>query len=111
MEDAMILNKSTLERGFAHGSIYKSHIVDLKLVKGDKGSGGTPNVNFGLGKDVKEDDPKRVTLDDDGLPFVGARLKSGDPICGYIDRTTERTVVEKYKGDEVAYVDEVRLIG
>lgn len=32
MEDAMIINKSSLERGFAFGSIVKSQFVDLKSV-------------------------------------------------------------------------------
>jgi len=32
MEDAMILNKSSHERGFAFGTILKSQIVDLKEV-------------------------------------------------------------------------------
>ncbi|ORY90187.1 hypothetical protein BCR35DRAFT_287430 [Leucosporidium creatinivorum] len=111
MEDAMILNKSAHERGFGHGSIYKSQIVDLKNVRGDKGSGGAPEVHFGLGPDVREGDAKRDTLDDDGLPFLGTKLKSGDAICAYIDRIAGKTRVEKYKGDEVAYVEEVRLIG
>ena len=111
MEDAMILNKSAHERGFAHGSIYKSQIVDLKSVRGDRGSTGTPEVHFGLGSDVRAEDKRRMTLDDDGMPFLGTKLHKGDPICGYIDRTTGRTMVEKYKGDEAAYVEEVRLIG
>lgn len=29
MEDAMILNKSAYERGFGHGSVYKSFKHDL----------------------------------------------------------------------------------
>lgn len=29
MEDAMILNKSSVERGFAHGSVYKTESVFL----------------------------------------------------------------------------------
>jgi DNA-directed RNA polymerase I subunit RPA2 len=111
MEDAMILNKSAHERGFGHGTIYKSLIIDLKSVKGDKGTGGAPEVHFGLGPDVREGDPKRTTLDDDGLPYLGTKLKAGDAVCGYFDRTSGRTVVEKYKGDEVAYVEEVRIIG
>lgn len=32
MEDAMIINKASLERGFAHGSIIKSEIVELNSV-------------------------------------------------------------------------------
>ena len=77
MEDAMILNKSAHERGFGHGSIYKSHIVDLKTVRGDKGSGGTPEVHFGLGPDVRKDDEKWATVDTDGLPHIGTRVQSG----------------------------------
>ncbi len=30
MEDAMILNKSSVERGFAHASLYKTEMVDLR---------------------------------------------------------------------------------
>lgn len=112
MEDAMILNKSALERGFGHGSIYKSQIIDLKSVRAEQGSSGAPDVHFGLGADIREDNPKRTTLDSDGLPYLGTRLVSGDPICAYFDRTTGRTKFEKYKGgDEIAYVEEVRLIG
>ncbi|GAA5925248.1 hypothetical protein JCM3775_006405 [Rhodotorula graminis] len=111
MEDAMILNKSAHERGFGHGSIYKSHIVDLKTVRGDKGSGGQPEVHFGLGPDVRADDDKWASVDSDGLPLVGSRVKSGTVIAAYFDRTAGRTRVEKYKGDEEAYIDEVRLIG
>lgn len=31
MEDAMIINKASLERGFAHGSIYKCDTIELKV--------------------------------------------------------------------------------
>lgn len=34
MEDAMILNKSSVDRGFAHASVYKSVMIDLKDEKG-----------------------------------------------------------------------------
>ena len=29
MEDAMIIKKSSFERGFGHGIVYKTHIIDL----------------------------------------------------------------------------------
>lgn len=32
MEDAMIINKASYERGFAHGCVYKSEFVELKSV-------------------------------------------------------------------------------
>jgi hypothetical protein len=38
MEDAMILNKSSYERGFGHGSVYKSFSYDLNEQSGLKKS-------------------------------------------------------------------------
>ncbi|KAJ7639384.1 DNA-directed RNA polymerase I polypeptide 2 [Roridomyces roridus] len=115
MEDAMILNKSAHERGFAYGSIYKTQVVDLKDMHGAAKS-GTPTLHFGLGRTYYTkfgDKPHRCHefLDADGLPFIGARLASGDPIAGYTDDISGRTEFVKYKGDELAYVDEVRLLG
>jgi DNA-directed RNA polymerase I subunit RPA2 len=116
MEDAMILNKSAHERGFAYGTVYKSQIVDLKDVRGASKSTSSPTLHFGLGHDIRQEEGDRQHtccqfLDSDGLPFIGARLSSGDPIAAYIDDTIGRTRFIKYKGDELAYVDEVRLLG
>lgn len=115
MEDAMILNKSAHERGFAYGTVYKAYIVDLKDLAGSSRSTSAPSLHFGLGKDVRlYGDNAHYSvefLDKDGLPRIGTRLKSGDPIAGYVDDVTMRTKIVKYKGDETAYVDEVRLLG
>lgn len=62
MEDAMIINKSADERGFAHGSIYKSQFVDL-----DSTSFFARNPH-----DKKLDQ----FIDNDGLPYIGRRIKS-----------------------------------
>ncbi|KIK67608.1 hypothetical protein GYMLUDRAFT_36342 [Collybiopsis luxurians FD-317 M1] len=116
MEDAMILNKSAHERGFGYGTVYKSQIVDLRDIKGSSKS-GAPTLHFGLGPEIKVDAKAENPhfclefLDLDGLPFIGARLTTGDPIAAYVDDVSRRTKFVKYKGDETAYVDEVRLIG
>jgi DNA-directed RNA polymerase beta subunit len=34
MEDAMIINKASLDRGFAHGTLIKSETVDLAEKRG-----------------------------------------------------------------------------
>src|SRR5882672_10746409 len=53
MEDAMILNKSSHERGFGYGTIFKSQIVDLKeVVKGSTRYNAAPILHFGLGRDT-----------------------------------------------------------
>lgn len=110
MEDAMILNKSAHERGFGYGTVYKSSIIDLQDSRGAS-RGGTPRQHFGMGRDVKKDSPHRETVDDDGYPIVGAKITPGVPYAAHIDDTTGKTIFHKYKGDEVAYIDEVRILG
>lgn len=127
MEDAMILNKGAHERGFAYGTVYKSQIVDLKDMNGASKSTTAPTLHFGFGTDVKPrkepkekagssrkaEEPEHVfdSLDMDGLPWVGMRLKPGTPVAAYVDDTTGRTRYVKYKGDEIGYIDQVRLLG
>ncbi|KAL0070101.1 hypothetical protein AAF712_002588 [Marasmius tenuissimus] len=115
MEDAMILNKSAHERGFAYGTVYKSQTVDLQDVKGSSRKQSEPTLHFGLGRDIRRYGDKAHScveiLDKDGLPFIGARLNPGDPLAAYVDDVTDKTKFVKYKGDEMAYVDQVRLIG
>ncbi|KAH9482341.1 putative DNA-directed RNA polymerase I subunit RPA2 [Psilocybe cubensis] len=115
MEDAMILNKSGHERGFAYGTVYKSQIVDLKDMRGASKSTASPTLHFGLGNDIplsgEKMHPCLDFLDYDGLPHIGARLVSGNYIAAYVDDTTGRTKFVKYKGDEIGYVDQVRLLG
>lgn len=109
MEDAMILNKSAHERGFGYGTVYKADIFDLKDAARSRTA--APTLHFGMGRDVKEDHAWREIIDTDGLPRIGSRVKQGEALCAYVDDVTGRTKVHKYKGDETAYVDEVRVLG
>lgn len=113
MEDAMILNKSAHERGFAHGTVYKSLIIDLKHQKDAQKPNGH-NLHFGLGKldnPLRKPDLVREWIHTDGLPLVGWRIKTGDPIVAYVDDITGQTRFVKHKEDEAAYIDTVRLLG
>ncbi|CAG8504601.1 3515_t:CDS:2, partial [Ambispora leptoticha] len=103
MEDAMIINRQSHHRGFAYGLIYKSEVVDLSEIRSNI------TCHFFLGDDV--DDEIRKILDSDGLPFIGARLTEGDPFYAFFDDIKGVTRVKKYKGPEIAYVDQVRLFG
>ena len=112
----MILNKSAHERGFSYGTVYKSQIVDLKETRGASMSNAAPALHFGFGRDIRlepgdKQHPSCQFLDIDGLPFIGTRVITGDPVAAYVDDTTGRTCFVKYKGDETAYVDQVRLLG
>lgn len=107
MDDAMILNKSALERGFGHGSVYKVEQIDL----GAKRRRGDPiTQHFGFGTDSWPE-KWRSKLDDDGLPVVGVLMEEGDPLVAYYDDVLGKTKVKLYKSSEPAYVQEVKLLG
>lgn len=97
MEDAMIINKSALERGFAHGMIYHSDFYELKS-----------DSYFAR-------DPKKTELVEflgtDGFPVPGQKINPGDPICCYFDTNESQFIVEKHKGKEMVIVDNVKLLG
>jgi DNA-directed RNA polymerase I subunit RPA2 len=85
-----IVNKASWERGFAHGSVYKSEFIDLS----EKFKQGEDNLVFG----VKPGDPRVMQkLDDDGLPFIGAKLEYGDPYYSYLNLNTGEGFVVYYK--------------
>ena len=113
MEDAMIINKSSFERGFAAGSIYKSTFVDLnEISSGRKSNKGSRIVDCNL---VFARDPKRPDLarflDDDGLPYVGVPLTEKDPMYCYLNESDGSYIVKRYEGKETVFVDNVKLCG
>eukprot|EP00252_Welwitschia_mirabilis_P017700 TRINITY_DN3920_c0_g2_i1.p1 TRINITY_DN3920_c0_g2~~TRINITY_DN3920_c0_g2_i1.p1 ORF type:complete len:1013 (-),score=180.62 TRINITY_DN3920_c0_g2_i1:147-3080(-) len=101
MEDAMILNKSSVERGFCHGQIYETIMMDLDESQSRKNDSIR---TFGVSK-------RRTTLDSDGLPYVGQVIKPGEPYCSVINKTTMNCQLQKLKGAEPAVVDYVAAIG
>ncbi|KAK1938441.1 putative DNA-directed RNA polymerase, beta subunit [Babesia divergens] len=111
MEDAMIINKASLERGAFHGCIYKTKVIDAMPpnAKVRDGSYYFNNTNH-LGSKIIS------SLDKDGLPSVGGRVRNGTVICRVESRERvggEHHImdrVEKYH-DEDAVVDQVTLIG
>ncbi|KAH8775654.1 DNA-directed RNA polymerase I subunit RPA2 [Diaporthe sp. PMI_573] len=120
MDDAMIINKSAHERGFGHGTIYKTKKISLKDDSRTRSS-TTIEKMFGFAPKGATRPWHRDTLDEDGLPYVGQEVKAGDLICawhtvspdghGGLENKDGMTHFEKYKEDEVAYIEEVRIIG
>lgn len=109
MEDAMIINKASYERGFGHGSVYKTTIIDLdeeerRFAK----STGKPSFRF---TNFNGNQKYCDRLDDDGLPFEGEVVEEGDPICCFVDSITGEHRIIKHKEHESAYVQTVRVIG
>ncbi|KAH7081873.1 DNA-directed RNA polymerase I polypeptide 2 [Paraphoma chrysanthemicola] len=122
MDDAMILNKSAHERGFGHGTIYKTKICDLEEGSRRNRSGRTITKLFGFAPDSLVSADKKETLDEDGFPRIGTLLRNGDAIAAWhtvsYDAPSDdyknrdaNTQYFKYKEEEVAFVEEVRIIG
>lgn len=118
MDDAMIINKSAHERGFGHGTIYKTKKIELEekkqSVKRIKKLFG-----FAPGSELRADIKNQ--MDEDGLPHIGRLVRQGDKICAWHTVTMSETGqlinrdgithFEKYSDSEDAFVEEVRLIG
>ncbi|GIL75864.1 hypothetical protein Vretimale_5574 [Volvox reticuliferus] len=153
MEDAMILNKSSMERGLAHATLYKTESIDLRDDKGKKSYFAaephdarsraallhrTPPIGaFGQrypqNIPIAADSPavqRRRTPDDkrpvlvpepdnrdgdriepDGLPAVGSIIWPDQSFYSTKNELSSKYKCHKLKGEEVAVVDQVTLIG
>lgn len=103
MEDAMILNKGSHERGFAAAHVTTTKIIDLTEYR----EPGQP-ITHHFGK--RRYDMHAEHLDRDGLPYVGTKLKPGDAFYSVINDTTRQARIERYRGEE-AIVLQVSLLG
>ncbi|KAL3478099.1 hypothetical protein BJX99DRAFT_225018 [Aspergillus californicus] len=123
MDDAMIINKSSHERGFGHGTVYKTKIYSLDE-KDSKRSKSRVQIQklfgFAPGSEIRAE--WRATLDEDGLPHIGARITEGSIVAAYhnvrYDATSDSYVnvdgithFQKYKDSEVGYIDSIRIMG
>jgi DNA-directed RNA polymerase I subunit RPA2 len=120
MDDAMIINKSAHERGFGHGTIYKTKKISLKDDSRTRTSKTIAKMfGFAPGSPVRASD--REMLDADGLPYVGRLVREGDILCAwhtvsadYSGQLINRDGIthwERYKESEDAFIEEVRVIG
>lgn len=110
MEDAMIINKSSMERGMCHGQIYKTETIDLTKMR-QKGDGCINKFARAAPPPGRSYNPEAKFLDSDGLPYIGQRLKGEDPYCSVANTMTGRTKLFKMKPSEMAVVDYVAAMG
>jgi len=124
MEDAMILNKSSFERGFAHASVYKTSVVDIEEEAKKQGEKDKNNIRFanqknprynggkGRTRDGKEESEyKYPKLSIDGVPEVGTWVKEGEPLYCLVNELSGKDAVGKHKEKEEACVQSIRLLG
>mmetsp|Transcript_1430 Transcript_1430/g.1921 ORF Transcript_1430/g.1921 Transcript_1430/m.1921 type:complete len:1240 (+) Transcript_1430:30-3749(+) len=107
MEDAMILNKGSFERGFGHASVYKTVQVDLaaeaKMASSSTKNEHAPSMKFG--------NASYQNLGNDGFPEIGTYVEKGDPIYCVVDEVSGRDRVTRHKERERAYIQHIRLLG
>lgn len=110
MEDGLVLNRASVERGMSYGSIRKTHVVDLAEISKDRGI----KLHFGLNTtDNRAKVSRKVQnlmneyLDKDGLPRPSQRLENGVPLYSYVDENASKVHVEFYRQPEIAYVEQV----
>jgi len=110
MEDAMIINKMSYERGFGHGVIYKTKILSA-AEKNDATEVQAKNRFSNLGPALGGEKPKRFSesLDDNGMPAIGTYLTKGTDMYCVVDHTNHGKV-KKYEDDEACYVEAVALV-
>uniref|UniRef100_A0A5B7BLJ7 DNA-directed RNA polymerase subunit beta n=1 Tax=Davidia involucrata TaxID=16924 RepID=A0A5B7BLJ7_DAVIN len=103
MEDAMILNKSSVDRGLFHGHIYQTETIDLseQSAKSDRSQRMFRRSN--LDKSVHS------LIDSDGLPYVGQAINPNEPYCSIYNEVTSTTRNTLLKGSEPAIVDYVSV--
>jgi len=125
MEDAMIINKASYERGFSHGTVYKYKKLDLrekKVALGQKKKSSTitkvfSNVvterNKGSAETKEKKEIKLMTdaLAPNGLPRIGQKLEPGDPLYCTLDLISNVNHVTPFKDTEPCFVDAIRVIG
>ncbi|XP_059638695.1 DNA-directed RNA polymerase I subunit 2 isoform X2 [Cornus florida] len=105
MEDAMVLNKSSVDRGLCRGHIYQTEAIDLveRIGKSDRAERIFRRTNL--------DKSANPFIDLDGLPYVGKTINPGEPYCGTYDEATSMAKTTKLKGSEPVVVDYVAVDG
>lgn len=114
IEDAMIINKSSYERGFKHGSVYKSYTHELNEAASQNIRGVKATTRYKMLNNINKRDKSRLKLDNidsDGLPKVGVQLTKGKPELCVFDTLKRGAKLTKFKDSEKARVETVRVCG
>lgn len=133
MEDAMIINKASYERGFGYGYVYKTKLIDLdEEERRLTANAFKPRLRFSnvrvastavsiTSPSKKSNTEDKVSmlvdaetycadLDSDGLPPEGLLLHFNEPLVCIVDETGASHLI-CHKEAESAYVETVRIIG
>ncbi|KAF0977297.1 hypothetical protein FDP41_003950 [Naegleria fowleri] len=106
MEDAMIMNKTSFERGMMHGTVFKTEDIDLT-----ESESFLTNRTFNKTEiDADYDNKEYDDLDYDGLPEIGLTLEEGTVFANYFDPQKQKFFPMKWKDVDSATVHSVKVI-
>jgi len=98
MEDAMIINKAAVERGFAHATLYKTEPLLLRANERFQGNEG--DVKCG----------SITSVHSDGLPHIGQRLKASSIVYRSFDAVSNSYREVKQKATDDSFVDKIKRV-
>ncbi|KAI8943454.1 DNA-directed RNA polymerase III subunit [Plenodomus lindquistii] len=106
IEDALILNKASCDRGFGRCQVMKKHVTPLKTYA----NGTSDRINAGA---LDTENTAHQAIGHDGIAQVGARVNAGDAfLLKSIPQDTAgpasnvyKDKHEKYKAPDCSYVD------
>lgn len=113
MEDALIINKASADRGIFRTHIYKTEFIDLQKVG--------ESSNFVFGNNIRylnnnKNNNKNLAyenkgkfLNKDGLPCVQQKITEGSPLYSYINKGNELTTYESFRNHGEYFVDFVSI--
>ncbi|KAL3123172.1 hypothetical protein niasHT_010342 [Heterodera trifolii] len=106
MEDAMVINKASYQRGFAHGTVVKVQRISLV----DRSTGG-----FGQSKNAEmvflgKPNERNYGVGADGLPIEGRLYQQGDCYYGTFNLVSGQFNEHKFTNSEPAYCGLVRIV-
>lgn len=112
IEDAMIINKSSYERGFMHGAVCK--VVDHEI-NSTIGNSSKRTANFKLlhtQNEVMESNKVQAPedVDSDGIAPIGKFMSKGKTEMAYYDSNKNELKKKFFKDTEKAYLEQATLI-
>lgn len=108
MEDAMVINKASYQRGFAHGTVIKVERINLAEHSTSGPFGRTATCEDVFSGEPNNQRPR--SIDADGLPFQGRVYNCGDYYYSTFNLVSGQYHRHKFKYSEPAYCGLIRIV-
>ncbi|KFM65097.1 DNA-directed RNA polymerase I subunit RPA2, partial [Stegodyphus mimosarum] len=119
MEDAIVLNKASLERGLFTDIEWKTVYYDFnelekecesKVTKVEEAFHSEAKTQIEFKRNPADPHIEHL-LDNDGLPHVGLIVRNGDVVLSVHSTKTGIWIYKKYEGKKAARVESVKFLG